>query len=517
MANTPSNQIPYVPENTIDPAAGLNISIDIIDVLLNSRVESMTSNTPPGSPSDAVMYIVGTAPTGAWTGHSRALARWTAEGAYWSFYAAGAQAWLVINKADNTIYSWNATTSDWVAAAGLNDAPSDGTYYLRRNAAWVGFPGILSVEAGTNITIDATDPLHPIINGTSSGSVQSVQAGANITVDDTDPENPIVSGPAPGLHSIVAGTNVTIDNTDPLNPIINASGGGGGGGGSGSYSFVAEQVVTAGATTTLTFSGLDLGTDLQYVLEYSFVPTGGGNKFLYLQYNGDSTATNYRNQGLISKGGTVSGYAQNTSEIISTDASGPVIGTTFIKKSTDGRPVALTKATRDLGAAMATMQTSHYWTSAANVTSLVVVTDTAYTVGDVIRLYKITKAGAAGSSNESIVAAASDETTALTTGLAKLTFRNPYSVPFIVTSVKASLTSAQATGSIFTVDINESGTSILSTKITIDNTEKTSTTAATPPVLSNTSIAADAEITIDIDQVGDGTATGLKVYLIGHT
>lgn len=33
------------------------------------------------------------------------------------------------------------------------------------------------------------------------------------------------------VDSVVAGTNVTIDNTDPINPIINAAGGGGGGGG----------------------------------------------------------------------------------------------------------------------------------------------------------------------------------------------------------------------------------------------------------------------------------------------
>jgi hypothetical protein len=117
---------------------------------------------------------------------------------------------------------------------------------------------------------------------------------------------------------------------------------------------------------------------------------------------------------------------------------------------------------------------------------------------------------------QSLVAACSDETTALTAGTSKVTFRNPYAVPFIVTAVKASLTTAQATGSIFTVDINEGGVSILSTKLTIDNTEKTSVTAATPPVISDSSIAADGEITVDIDQVGDGTAKGLKVYLIGH-
>ena len=84
-----------------------------------------------------------------------------------------------------------------------------------------------------------------------------------------------------------------------------------------------------------------------------------------------------------------------------------------------------------------------------------------------------------------------------------------------LTAVRASLTTAQASGNIFTVDINESGTSILSTKLTIDNTEKTSTTAATPPVISDTALADDAEMTIDIDQIGNGTATGLKVTLIG--
>ena len=85
-----------------------------------------------------------------------------------------------------------------------------------------------------------------------------------------------------------------------------------------------------------------------------------------------------------------------------------------------------------------------------------------------------------------------------------------------LTAVRASLTTAQTSGTIFTVDINESGTSILSTKLTIDNTEKTSTTAATAPVISDTALADDAEITIDIDQIGDGTAKGLKVMLIGN-
>lgn len=113
-----------------------------------------------------------------------------------------------------------------------------------------------------------------------------------------------------------------------------------------------------------------------------------------------------------------------------------------------------------------------------------------------------------------IQAACSDETTAITSGTNKVTFRLP--VAFTLTGVRASLTTAQASGNIFTVDINLGGVSILSTKLTIDNTEKTSVTAATPAVISNTTMTDDGEITVDVDQTGDGTAKGLKITLIGY-
>jgi hypothetical protein len=109
--------------------------------------------------------------------------------------------------------------------------------------------------------------------------------------------------------------------------------------------------------------------------------------------------------------------------------------------------------------------------------------------------------------------AASDESTALTTGTAKVSFRMPFAMT--VSAVRASLVTAQASGTIFTVDINEAGATILSTKLTIDNTELTSTTATTDPVISDANLADDALITIDIDQIGDGTAKGLKILLKG--
>ena len=104
------------------------------------------------------------------------------------------------------------------------------------------------------------------------------------------------------------------------------------------------------------------------------------------------------------------------------------------------------------------------------------------------------------------------ESTTLTTGTAKRTFRMPFA--FTVTGVRASLSTASSSG-IPTVDINEGGTTILSTKLTIDANELTSTTAATAAVVSDTALADDAEITIDIDVAGTG-AQGLKVYINGY-
>jgi hypothetical protein len=113
---------------------------------------------------------------------------------------------------------------------------------------------------------------------------------------------------------------------------------------------------------------------------------------------------------------------------------------------------------------------------------------------------------------EVIGIAVSDEETALTTGNAKVTFRMPFAMT--LTAVRASLSTASTSG-LPTFDINEGGTTILSTKLTIDANEKTSTTAATAPVISDTALADDAEITIDIDVAGTG-AKGAKVYLIGR-
>jgi hypothetical protein len=115
---------------------------------------------------------------------------------------------------------------------------------------------------------------------------------------------------------------------------------------------------------------------------------------------------------------------------------------------------------------------------------------------------------------EVIQAACSDETTALTAGTNKLTFRMPYAMT--LTAVRASLSTAQTSGTLVTVDINLNGATVLGTKLTFNNGQKTTTTATTPATITSSTLTDDGEITIDIDAIGDGTAKGLKITLIGY-
>jgi hypothetical protein len=121
-----------------------------------------------------------------------------------------------------------------------------------------------------------------------------------------------------------------------------------------------------------------------------------------------------------------------------------------------------------------------------------------------------------GAKTEAFILAASDETTDLTACTDVAAFRMPYA--FTVTEVRASLTCAATGCTLLTVDIHESGVTIMAcTKLTFDASETTTTTATTAAVVSDTSLADDAEITIDIDAIGSTSAgKGLKVYIIGY-
>lgn len=327
MTTSVNNAIPFVPENTIDPAAGLNLAINVIDMLLQLGVSSVGENTPPAG-VEGQRHIVGSSPNGAWAGQANKVARFL-DGA-WSF----ASAQYAVLLTGPTLYIRG--TAGWSAVVSSS------------GATWGQIVGTLTDQADLANALSARE------------------------------------------YGLTAGTNITIDRSNPLAPVISAAGGG-----------------TGGMSNPMTAAG-----DL------------------------------------------IRGGTDGAAERLGVGANGRVL------MVAGGLPV---------------------W---------------------------------ADLPPQCIAIACSDETTALTAGAAKVTFRMPYA--FTLTGIRASLTTAQVGGSLLTVDVNEGGTSILSTKLTIDNVEKTSATAATAPVISDTALADDAEITVDIDQIGDGTAKGLKIYLIGR-
>ncbi len=166
MTNTVNNSIPFVPENTTDPAAGLNLSLLTVDMLLHLAVESIGTNAPPTTPTDGARYIVGTAPTDAWAGQANKLAMWVATPGYWTFRSA----YFAYNKTDNTIYVFNTNWSAYATTPGsageTNTASNLGTgagLYKQKVGVDLQFK---TLSAGTNISLDTTtDTDLIIING----------------------------------------------------------------------------------------------------------------------------------------------------------------------------------------------------------------------------------------------------------------------------------------------------------------------------------------------------------------
>lgn len=128
--------------------------------------------------------------------------------------------------------------------------------------------------------------------------------------------------------------------------------------------------------------------------------------------------------------------------------------------------------------------------------------------GDTIEFADAPTSGGAGAS--ALVVAVSSETAVISTGSAKVTFRMPYDME--VGEIRASLTTASSSGTVG-VNVRKNGTTVFSTALTIDASETTSVTAATPAVLSSTTWADNDEIKVDIDSAGTG-AIGLKIYII---
>lgn len=108
--------------------------------------------------------------------------------------------------------------------------------------------------------------------------------------------------------------------------------------------------------------------------------------------------------------------------------------------------------------------------------------------------------------------ACSDETTDLTTG-EKVALDMPFAMT--VTRVYASVKTAPTTTAI-QVDVEDEGTSILNSVLSISTTANNGEQTSFSGAASSYALSKGDLLTIDVDQIGSGTAgAGLKVFLVG--
>jgi hypothetical protein len=233
MSNSPNKGIPYVPENTLDPAAGLNDAINVLDATDSVvGVISMGLTVPPGSNSDGDLYVVAPGGTGDWEDLDNHLVRFVAEGSFWQSYVPGSQITLVYNRADGYLYRYdeaNLSPPAWVIAAGIFDAPSDGVRYARRDAAWEAFEFPVRAERVTWVspspdvelvnTVNRVDLVIPYA-GTVVGAVVTSLGGPGSAVIDIWKDT-YANWPPDVDDSILASAKITLSteskyqNNDP--------------------------------------------------------------------------------------------------------------------------------------------------------------------------------------------------------------------------------------------------------------------------------------------------------------
>ena len=78
--------LPHIEAGQIEKSTTHNEALALLDIAVGAAVDGLFVETPPGNPYPGACYIVGNAPTGAWAGHARALAGYTAGG--WRFVEA---------------------------------------------------------------------------------------------------------------------------------------------------------------------------------------------------------------------------------------------------------------------------------------------------------------------------------------------------------------------------------------------------------------------------------------------
>lgn len=176
----------------------------ILDVLVDKTVKSRGTNTPPSTPSDGDAYILGSSPTGLWSGKATQIAYWRSSANAWQFIVPLTGWTLRVQDdldANGIPKQYGYTGSAWAApadggsftggtlASALNEAPqvtlaSAATVNIGAAAAnTVNVTGTTTITAFDTIAAGATRRVifSGILTLTHNGTSLILPTGANIT------------------------------------------------------------------------------------------------------------------------------------------------------------------------------------------------------------------------------------------------------------------------------------------------------------------------------------------------
>ncbi|RYD23975.1 MAG: DUF2793 domain-containing protein [Lysobacteraceae bacterium] len=147
---TPRLALPFLQPGQAQKETTHNEALALIDLTVQASVVAVGTNVPPVAPVAGNAWIVGTAPTGLWSGQARAIAGWTSGGWRFVMPREGMAVWSV----------------------------ADGQVARFVTGAW-----ITGVLAGSHVSIGGVDVVGPrraAIPDPTGGTVIDVQARATI-------------------------------------------------------------------------------------------------------------------------------------------------------------------------------------------------------------------------------------------------------------------------------------------------------------------------------------------------
>lgn len=181
MANTSKLGVPLIASSQSQKHVTHNEALNRYDQLVQQTVINQTTSTPPSSPSDGHAYIVGSSPTGDWSGLEGQVAAWI--NGEWIYFVPRA-GWMVYDEALSTHVVFNGTS--WASVSVTFTRPTlvqvSVTHPSSGNTVSVTGTGDDGLDPSTYAS-SFVDVLNAYSSAYSSGALLSVDADGRVVAN----------------------------------------------------------------------------------------------------------------------------------------------------------------------------------------------------------------------------------------------------------------------------------------------------------------------------------------------